>query len=99
MGLFRTGKFIEDVEEEKDVTREIIPLLPVKLEIPDDEFVEKYKGIVYDGIKAGRTDVQSNGKKRVQGTSNVCKQQDILVIANDLCKILIFLCALHRIVR
>ena len=76
--LFRTCKFIEDVEEEKDVTREIIPLLPVKLEIPEDEFVEKYKGIVYDGIKAGRTDVQSNGKKRAQGTSNICKNTRVL---------------------
>ena len=71
--LFRTVKFIEDSKEEEEVTREIVPFLPVKLEMPIDEFVQQYKGVVYDSIKAGRTDVQSNGKKRVQGTSNICK--------------------------
>jgi hypothetical protein len=74
---FRSSKFIEDVKEEEEVTLEIIPFLPVKLEMPVDEFVAKYKGVVYDGIKAGRTDVQSNGKKRAQGTSNVCKMRKI----------------------
>ena len=71
--LFRTCKFIEDVKEEEDVTKEIIPFLPVKLTMPKEEFVQNHKGIVCEGIKAGRTDVQSNGKKRAQGTSNVCK--------------------------
>ena len=70
--LFRSVKFIEDYKEEEEVTKEIIPLLPVRLEIPEKEFVQNYKGIVYEGIKAGRTDVQSNGKKRAQGTSNLC---------------------------
>jgi len=62
-GSFCTCKFIEGAEEEKDVTREITPLLPVKLEIPKDEFMEKHKGIVHNGVKAGRADVQSNDKK------------------------------------
>ena len=62
-GLYCTCKFIEDVEEEKDITREIMPLLPMKLEIPEDEFIEKHKGIVHCGMKAGHTAVQSNGKK------------------------------------
>jgi len=71
--LFRNCKFIEDVKEEEDVTKDLIPFLPVKLPMPEEEFVENYKGVVYEGIKAARTDVQSTGKKRAQGTSNLCK--------------------------
>jgi len=37
-----------------------------------------HKGIVHDGVKAGRTDVQSNGKKRAQGASNICKNTRVL---------------------
>ena len=71
--LFRNSKFIEDVKEEEDVTKDLIPFLPVKLPMPEEEFVENYKRVVSEGIKAARSDVQSTGKKRAQGASNLCK--------------------------
>jgi len=61
--LFQTVKFIEDELEEEEVTEEIIPFLPVDIGMGKEHFVKLYSGCVYDGIKAGRTDVQSNGKK------------------------------------
>ena len=96
---FRSCKFIEDVEEEEEVTKEIVKFLPVKLEMPVAEFVAKYKGVVYDGIKAARTDVQSNGKKRVQGTSNVCKTAKVLGNYTLLMLIVGSYVILRRIVR
>ena len=66
--MFRTWKFIEDEEEEDDITKEIIPYLPVDIGMEEAEFVANYKNVVYDAIKNARTDVQSNGKKRAQGT-------------------------------
>jgi len=76
-GLICTRKFTEDVEEEKDVTREITPLLPVNLEIPKDKFVEQYKGIVYDGIKAGRTDVQQTARNEYKYVQHLQKYKGI----------------------
>lgn len=70
--LFRTTKFIEDELEEKEVTEEILPHLPVPIKMPKEEFIAKYSNVVYEGIKAGRTDVQSSGKKRAQGTRVLC---------------------------
>jgi len=71
--LFRNCKFIKDVKEEEDVAKDLIPFLPVKLLMLEEEFVENYKGVVHEGIKAACTDVQSTGKKRAQGASNFCK--------------------------
>ncbi len=66
--MFRTWKFIEDELEEREITKEIIPYLPVEIEMDEEEFVANYSNIVYEGIKTARTDVQSNGKKRATGT-------------------------------
>ena len=76
--LFCTCKFIEDEEEEKEVTDELIEYLPVDLGMPKEEFTAKYSNVVYEGIKAGRTDVQSSGKKRAQGTHDLCKFGSVL---------------------
>lgn len=65
---FRNFKFIEDAIEEAEITQELIKHIPVDIGISVEEFTEKYGQTVYEGIKAGRTDVQSNGKKRAQGT-------------------------------
>ena len=65
--LFRTWKFIEDALEEEEVTREIIPYLPVDIAMPEEEFVANYSNAVYEAIKNARTEVQSNGKKRAKG--------------------------------
>jgi len=76
--LFRQTKFVEDIMEEKELTKEIIPHLGVDLPISKEEYIAKYSGIVYNGIKAACTDVQSNAKKRAQGScirsqkSSVC---------------------------
>jgi len=64
---FRNNKFIEDAWEEEEITKDLIKYIPVDIGMPVEEFVEKYGNTVYEGIKAGRTDVQSNGKKRAQG--------------------------------
>ena len=69
---FCNFKFIQDIEEERDAARFLIPFLPVTLKMSEEEFIENYKGVVYDAIKAARTEVQSNGKKRVQGASKFC---------------------------
>jgi len=65
--LFRCVKFIEDELDEKEVTEEIIPFLPIDIGMPKAKFCELYSGVVYDTIKQARSDVQSNGKKRAKG--------------------------------
>ena len=65
--LFRQTKFVEDLIQERELAEEIIPHLGVDLPISEEEFVDNYSGIVYNGIKAACTDVQSNAKKRAQG--------------------------------
>jgi hypothetical protein len=96
--LFRTCKFIEDELEEMEVTRELIPYLPNKLKMSEDEFITNYSDIVYEGIKACRTDVQSNGKKRAQGTSNVCKIGLVLGNCRRFALTFFIVGNLHRIV-
>lgn len=71
--LFRTWKFIEDSLEEEEVTKEIIPYLPVDIGMAEDEFVANYSNVVYEAIKNARTEVQSNGKKRAKGKTFLCK--------------------------
>ena len=70
--LFRTWKFIEDSLEEEEVTRELIPYLPVDPGMSEEEFIANYSNIVYEAIKNARTEVQSNGKKRAKGTEILC---------------------------
>jgi hypothetical protein len=65
--LFRTAKFIEDELEERELAKELIDCLPVPIEMEEDKFCKLCGNTMYEGIKAARTDVQSNGKKRAQG--------------------------------
>jgi len=65
--LFCQTKFVEDIIQERELAEQIIPHLGVTLPISKEEFVNDYSGIVYNGIKAACTDVQSNAKKRAQG--------------------------------
>ena len=65
--LFRQTKFVEDIFQERELAEDIIPHLAVDLPISKEEFIDDYSGIVYNGIKAACTDVQSNAKKRAQG--------------------------------
>ena len=66
--LFRTWKFIENDEDQVNAATDIIPYLPVALEIPEPEYITNYKGKVNEGLGKARQYVQSEGKKRAQGT-------------------------------
>ena len=67
-GLFRTWKFIENEEDQVNAATDIIPYLPVALDIPEAEYITNYKGKVNEGLGKARQYVQSEGKKRAQGT-------------------------------
>lgn len=85
--LFRTCKFIEDALEEEEVTRELIPYLPVDIGMPEADFVANYKNVVYEAIKGCRTEVQSSGKKRAKGKNYLCKLPESCVIFQTFCLI------------
>jgi len=48
--------------------QELIPFLPIELDIPDAEYVTNYKGKVNEALSKARQYVQSEGKKRAFGT-------------------------------
>ena len=75
--LFRQTKFVEDIFQERELAEDIIPHLAVDLPISKEEFIDDYSGIVYNGIKAACTDVQSNAKKRAQG---LCFEQVNIIV-------------------
>lgn len=70
--LFRTWKFVEDIEDLKAAAKRVIKYLPNKeADIsPETEasFVDKYHLQVNEGLKLGRQYVQSEGRKVVDGT-------------------------------
>ena len=66
--LFRTWKFIENEEDQINAATQLIPYLPVTLEIPEPEYITNYKPKVNDSLGKARQYVQSEGKKRAQGT-------------------------------
>jgi len=69
--LFRTVKFVEDDDDLKTLTGEIIEYLPNKEKDIHPLSVEKFQDLYYlcvnDGIKSGRQYLCNEGKKRVQG--------------------------------
>ena len=67
--------------EEEEVTRELLPYLPVDPGMSEEAFIANYSNIVYEAIKNARTEVQSNGKKRAKGTEILC----ILVDFRGIC--------------
>lgn len=70
--LFRTWKFVEDVEDLKAATRQLVQILPNKEAdiTPEtvETFVDKYHLQVNEGLKLGRQYAQSDGKAAVEGT-------------------------------
>ena len=69
--LFRTVKFVEDDEDLKALTKDIIQYLPNKEDDIKPNSVKKFQDLYYiavnDGIKLARQYVCNEGKKRVQG--------------------------------
>jgi len=69
--LFRIVKFVEDDDDLKTLTGQIIEYLPNKEKDIHPLSVEKFKDLYYlcvnDGIKSGRQYLCNEGKKRVQG--------------------------------
>ena len=65
--LFRTWKFIENEEDLVFAAQELIPFLPIALDIPEAEYVTNYKGKVNEALSKARQYVQSEGKKRAFG--------------------------------
>ena len=69
--LFRTVKFVEDDEDLKVLTKDIIQYLPNKEDDIKPNSVKKFQDLYYiavnDGIKLARQYVCNEGKKRVQG--------------------------------
>jgi len=69
--LFRTVKFVEDDEDLKSLTKDIIQYLPNKEDDIKPNTVKKFQDLYYiavnDGIKLARQYVCNEGKKRVQG--------------------------------
>jgi hypothetical protein len=65
--LFRSWKFLENEEDVVLATKAVIPFLSVGIEMPEQEYLTNYKGIVRRGLQKGRQYVQSEGKKRAQG--------------------------------
>ena len=65
--LFRTYKFCEDDADKVEAIKDLIPYLPVPLDIPEEEYIANYKHKVYEQIGKSRSYVQSEGKKRGLG--------------------------------
>jgi len=69
--LFRIVKFVEDDDDLKTLTEQIIEYLPNKEKDIHPLSVEKFQDLYYlcvnDGIKSGRQYLCNEGKKRVQG--------------------------------
>jgi len=69
--LFRIVKFVEDDEDLKELTEDVIQYLPNKEEdikpLSVQEFKDLYFLVVNEGIKFSRQYVGNEGKKRVQG--------------------------------
>jgi bifunctional DNA-binding transcriptional regulator/antitoxin component of YhaV-PrlF toxin-antitoxin module len=67
--MFRTFIFPEDEEELDEITEIGIKYLPIPLSgITKEQYVRDYKEIYHKGIKDARQNVQSECKKRAQGT-------------------------------
>jgi len=69
--LFRTVKFVEDDDDLKALTEQLIDYLPNKEKDIQPLTVEKFKDLYFlcvnDGIKAGRQYLCNEGKKHAQG--------------------------------
>ena len=69
--LFCTVKFVEDDDDLKSLTGQIIEYLPNKEKdihpLPVEKFQDLYYLCINDGIKSGQQYLCNKGKKRVQG--------------------------------
>lgn len=73
--MFRTCIFPEDEDELEEIAQEGIKYLPVALSgITEEKYVQDYKEIYYQGLKDARQGVQSELKKRAQGTKHLANK-------------------------
>ena len=69
--LQRNWKFMEDDQDLVQATRDVIPYLPNALTMSDEDFVANYQEAVNKGLKNNRQNVQSECKKRAEGTQKI----------------------------